>query len=342
MSLIPSANPSFRRKLAYGSASFVVLFLIGLGVMAKNGWLMSEPGAVATGVSAGPNAVPPMPTPEQVTHESLREYVHSGSRLLAIEDAAHGWEADLAPRPWGDGLLRSNDIQIIRDIFDGSITPDAATNEYQRADAAPEGTLGGGGLDATDVQQVKNYVAVLDPMLRAGGPTSAPPPPPPAPPPGGENRPGMVAESTVPVVPGLERGIRVGTAAGRRGQTVTVPVLMNLRLGEVAASFTLEYDAARFSNPRVSLGPNLHPTTILTVNTRQPGKIGLLIDANASFVSLPVELPFILVTFDVRSTAAVGSTAISLTSSLVKQAVADRGANLLTTRYTNGSVSVTQ
>lgn len=117
---------------------------------------------------------------------------------------------------------------------------------------------------------------------------------------------------------------------------------MNLRLGEVAASFTLEYDAARFSNPRVSLGPNLHPTTILTVNTRQPGKIGLLIDANASFVSLPVELPFILVTFDVRSTAAVGSTAISLTSSLVKQAVADPGANLLTTRYTNGNVSITQ
>ncbi len=117
---------------------------------------------------------------------------------------------------------------------------------------------------------------------------------------------------------------------------------MNLRVGEVATVFTLEYDAARFSNPRVSLGAGLHPTTLLTANTGQPGKIGVVVSTlAASFVTAPIELPFVLVTFDVRTTAAVGSTPISITSSIARQSVADRSANLVPTRYTNGSVSVT-
>lgn len=349
MSLIPSMNPSFRRRLAYGLASFVVLFLIGLGVTAKNGWLRSEPGAVATASSSA--AAPPPPV------QLSKEYIHAGSRLVAVEDAnagssptptpAPGFEGDVAPRPNGTGALPTpygaNDYQQELKFFDGSATP-VPGNEFQRADAAPEGTLGDGCLLADDVAQVTNYVTAQDPIRPTGGPTSlAPvcPPPPPGAIIGEDGKSAMAAESATSV-PGLEREVRVATAIGRRGQTVTLPVLMNLRVGEVATVFTLEYDAARLSNPRVSLGTNLHPTTVLIVNTREPGKIGLVVATEAaSFVTLPVELPLVFITFDVRSTSAIGSTAVNLTSSIAIQSVADRSASLVPTRYTNGSISVT-
>ena len=39
MSLIPSIDPPKRKKLLYGLLAFVLLFLVGLSVFAKNGWL---------------------------------------------------------------------------------------------------------------------------------------------------------------------------------------------------------------------------------------------------------------------------------------------------------------
>src|SRR5438445_5246973 len=103
MSLIPTLDPSKRKRLLYGASAFALLFLIGLGVFAKNGWLphtdalsgkktgwfgrvLSEPGAAATGSKASiwnPFAAPP-PSP---TPQLSKEYIYAGSRLLAVEDA---------------------------------------------------------------------------------------------------------------------------------------------------------------------------------------------------------------------------------------------------------------
>ncbi len=339
MSLTPHPNRFTRRRLAYGLALFTFLSLTVLGAMAGNGWLPSlsgsEPGAVATGLA-------PPPTPGT---SLSREYLYAGQRLLASEDANAptpcNCEGNVASRLNGDHGFFANDRQQEHNFVAGFAVPDPG-NEFQRADAAPEESLGDGCLKANDVQQVENYVAVLDPIRASGGPTKLAHPLNCAPPnPLEEPRPTMVGESATPV-PGPERGVRIGPATGRRGQAVIVPVLMNLRVGETVTVFTLEYDAARFSNPRVALGANLHPTTMLTANTTQPGKIGIVVSTlAASFVTLPIELPFVLVTFDVRSTAAVGSTQIRMTSSIAIQSVADRSASLVPTRYTNGSVSVT-
>ena len=343
MSLTPSVNPSFRRRLAYGFASFALFSLIAVGVMAKNGWLTSEPGAVATGFFTGSRAGSSAPPPSPV--QLSKEYIYAGSRLLAVEDANAptpcNCEGNVASRLNGDHVFLSNDSQQEQNFVAGLAVPDPG-NEFQRADAAPETTLGDGCLKADDIQQVENYVAVLDPIRASGGPTKLALPINCAPPnPYEDGRPAVAGESATPV-PGPERGVRIGPATGRRGQTVTVPVLMNLRVGETATVFTLEYDAARLSNPRVALGTNLHPTTMLTANTTQPGKIGIVVSTlAASFVTLPIELPFVLVTFDVRGTAAVGQAPIRITSSIAIQSVADRSANLVPTRFTDGNISIT-
>ena len=353
MSLTPHPNRFSRRRLAYGLASFALFSLIAVGVMAKNGWLTSEPGAVATGFFTGSRAGSSAPPPSPV--QLSKEYIYAGSRLLAVEDANAGssptptptpnFEADLAPRlTGGNGALDATDMAQWNRYFSGL---DALVgNACQRADVAPLVSFGDGNFaTAPDQQLMQNYIVGNHPLTAAGGPSC------------GGNRPaidedssaeadraknaGTAAESATPV-PGPEREVRIGPATGRRGQAVIVPVLMNLRVGETVTVFTLEYDAARLSNPRVALGTNLHPTTMLTINTTQPGKIGVVVSTlAASFVTLPVELPFVLVTFDVRSTAAVGQAPITITSSIAIQSVADRTATLVPTRYTNGNVSVT-
>ena len=89
------ASMTNRSKLLYGTAVFVFVMLVGIGVFAKNGWFPStdplsgkktgwfgsEPGAVATGFNQ-PNAPPPSGTPQL-----SKEYIWAGSRLLAVEDA---------------------------------------------------------------------------------------------------------------------------------------------------------------------------------------------------------------------------------------------------------------
>lgn len=76
-----------RKRLLYGFVAGVLVTLIGIGVMASNGWLGSEPGAAATGFRPlNPFTPPPSsPTP---TPQLSKEYIHAASsRLVAVVDA---------------------------------------------------------------------------------------------------------------------------------------------------------------------------------------------------------------------------------------------------------------
>lgn len=109
----------------------------------------------------------------------------------------------------------------------------------------------------------------------------------------------------------------------------------------MAVSFTLEYDTAKLSNPRLALSGDLPATAELTTNTNQPGTIGILINALEPFSATPRELRIVLVTFDIRNTASTGSSQLRLTSSLARQSVSDFRANLLMTSYIDGDVTIT-
>ncbi len=131
-------------------------------------------------------------------------------------------------------------------------------------------------------------------------------------------------------------------ATGRRGETVTVPIQMKLERDEVAVAFTLEYDDSRLTNPRVTLGSGLPSSAYLTTNTTQPGKIGILVDAEEPFSSTPRTIRIVYITFDIRTAALTGISPLGLTSSLARQGVADRTAHLVVTSYVSGSISVIQ
>ncbi len=359
MSLIRAFKPKRPRRLFLGLGISLAVLLIALGVFASNGWLpRTDP---ITGKKFGwfgkelprnaasswnPFAAPlPGGTPQL-----SKEYIYAGGRLLAVEDAnaggatptptPYGFEGDVAPRNLGDGTVDSTDVTQERRFVTGLDTPDPNTNEFQRADAAPFATLGDAAIDSSDVIQVRRYTTGLDPMTPAGGPT------------GQGNAPesliennGQKAEKSIvgsQIEAAANRELRVMPATGRRGETVTVPIQMKLERDEVAVAFTLEYDDSRLTNPRVTLGSGLPSSAYLTTNTTQPGKIGILVDAEEPFSSTPRTIRIVYITFDIRTAALTGISPLGLTSSLARQGVADRTAHLVVTSYVSGSISVIQ
>lgn len=353
MSLKPSIASAKRQKLLYGLGASVLVFLITLGIFASNGWLpKTDPN---TGKKTGwfgkelpANAsstwnpfAAPLPS---ATPSLSKEYLYAGGRLLAVEDAnagaspsptPHGLEGDVAPRTLGDSTFLATDTTQERRFVSGLDTPDPATNEFQRADMAPLSTLGNCSIDSSDVVQVRRYVSGLDAPRAAGGPTEQ----------CGSRSPteteGKETASSNAATPS-NRGVRIGPGTGSRGQTVTLPVFMKMDRDEMAVAFTLEYDSTRLSNPRIEMNTQLPASSVLTTNTTQPGKIGLLIDAEQPLSSTPRELRIVFVTFDVRSNALTGSTPINITSSLAIKSVSDGQARLLVTNYTGGAISVIQ
>jgi hypothetical protein len=66
--------------------------------------------------------------------------------------------------------LQAGDLPRERRSVAGLDSPDGGP-EFQRADAAPTSSLGDGHVQANDLSQVRRYVAGIDPLTPAGGPT---------------------------------------------------------------------------------------------------------------------------------------------------------------------------
>ncbi|MGH7186011.1 MAG: choice-of-anchor D domain-containing protein, partial [Pseudomonadota bacterium] len=149
---IALARPSGQTFSAGTRQIVVVTFSIAAGATAP-----------ATGIGFGDQPVP-------------REVVNAGANALPTAFTggaiaiAQGFEADVAPRPNGNGSVSIADwVQIGRFVagLDG-ISPGS---EYQRADCAPRDSKGNGNLTVADWVQAGRYAAGLDPTVAAGGPT---------------------------------------------------------------------------------------------------------------------------------------------------------------------------
>ncbi len=84
---------------------------------------------------------------------------------------AGGLEGDVATGHTGDGLLRPDDVETVRQFAVGTKVQSSLHNEFQRADSAPRATKGDGLITAADVVQAKRFVAGMDSPKSAGGPT---------------------------------------------------------------------------------------------------------------------------------------------------------------------------
>ncbi|MFZ1700812.1 MAG: hypothetical protein WBO10_15110 [Pyrinomonadaceae bacterium] len=239
---------------------------------------------------------------------------------------AAGFEGDVTPRPNGNGSVISGDVIQLRRFATGLDNPSIDPNEFQRADVAPRLTFGDGIINSGDVIQARRYATGLDPATPSAGPT------------GPTTAIGMLSSVFENVF--SRREIRVSPQKPSGDGTVTVALEILANGDEMATGFTIEYDSAKLSNPRLSLAEGSPRSAVLTVNINEAGKIGVLIDAAEAFIASAVPKRFLMVTFDVAPSS-TGETPISLTSNLAAKATADANGNTLTVRYLYGSVDVT-
>jgi hypothetical protein len=243
-----------------------------------------------------------------------------------------GLEGDVASRPNGDGFLLSNDVAVIRQMVVGVITPDPGTNEFQRADCAPRATSGDGILSSGDTIQTRRYVAGLDPQQPAGGPMA------PALPNFGGDRPdsGNSYEDTKP------RTLRVVSANVTPGGKATVSIEMTGRGDELAASFTLQFDPTKLSGPRVELGPDVSPGTVLTVNTGSAAKgtLAILLDSNEPVNRSTWTPKLVTITFDVAQSAQAGPTSLTFSDTVARRSMSDADGNSILSNFEDGVLNI--
>jgi hypothetical protein len=222
----------------------------------------------------------------------------------------------------------STDVTQVRRFATGLDSPNPSFNEAQRADSAPRSTNGDGIINSGDVVQTRRYATGLDPQTPASGPTS----------------PAIIPDALSGLFESIRsfffgREMSVGAVEAFAGERVEVPIEFTPYGDETALSFTLEYDASRLSNPRVSLADGSPAGASLTVNTNNVGRVGVLIDSSESMIASATPRRIIVVTFDVLDGTA-RDTAVRLTNSLAPKSVSNGDADPLETRYVDGVVTI--
>jgi len=284
---------------------------------------------IAAGAPLGPTPIAfgDIPSPRGISDalgNTLTAQYTDG--IVTVGTASAGFEGDVTPRANPDGIVLSTDVTQLRRFATGLDTLNPAVNEGQRADCAPRATFGDNIVNSGDVVQGRRYATGLDPLTPAAGPMVT----------------SIVAESVFGWFDDLYaylfgRELRVGSVKANDGVRVTVPIELVSYGNESALSFTLEYEADELSRPRVELGDLAAPDSVLTVNSNEPGRIGILIDSAESIKASASARPVVLVTFDV-SADAKGGTPIFLTGSLASQSLSDPDGNSLPMRYLDGGV----
>jgi hypothetical protein len=232
-------------------------------------------------------------------------------------------EGDLSNRNTGNGVVDSTDLTILRQIATGSLTPDPAYNEFQRADVSPSATKGDGQVDSTDVAQERQYAAGNAAAPHADGPyvgTVVP-----------------IGPIAPPANSATRRAMHIGSTSTSNGNRITIPVELTAQGDETAASFTLNFDSSRLQNPSVELGTGANTDTVLTSNTARSaeGRVTVLVDGSGTLAAQLVN-----VTFDVAATAASGDTHISFANDPTPSVVSNANGQKLDTSYENGTVTI--
>lgn len=177
--------------------------------------------------------------------------------------AGQGFEADVAPRGTGDGVILSNDVIQVQRFQIGLDEPNQ-TNELQRADSAPFVSHGDDIIQSNDVIQAQRYQIGLEAAQNAAGPgafvaivenqsipsarhkagatenTS------------NETRKTLTEKSIL--APTAPRLLHLQNASGGPGQQVQVNILVDALGDESAYGFTMSFNPAILTNPTTTIG----------------------------------------------------------------------------------------
>ena len=256
----------------------------------------------------------------------------------------------------GDGILSAPDSAQFKRFIAGLDTPctgdgtPGTFNEYQRTDTAPGATLGNGRLDATDQQQIDNYIAVLPAAPAAGGPTA----PIPAPPVDETAARGDKSESNKGDDIGPETGggreFRGVMVTGAPGDFVNYAVELISQGDETVTTLSLQFNQAVLSingtsgtnnNPDVTAGTGANPGTSRTVNATQlaNGRIGVLLDFQGAIAAGTRQV--VVFRFRILPGTAAGTYPVTFVDQPIVRSTSNAAAQSLTAKYTASNVTVT-
>jgi hypothetical protein len=244
---------------------------------------------------------------------------------------AQGIEADVAPRPGGNGTVSATDVSQIRRFAVGLDTFDGLNNEFQRADCAPYATLGNGSLAATDVTQARRYQLGNDPAQPAGGangPASFAPVAP---------KQGDAPENATQALPRVVRVINASTSAGSQ---VTVTLQVDAEGDENNYGFSLDYTTSILSNPVVTIGTDATGGNVLANTSTMPGKIGFSVDFGGGTMPAGNGKQLVTVRFDVAANAPAGQTPLTFSDTPAFRETSNLAAQPLATTYQDGFVTI--
>ena len=266
---------------------------------------------------------------------------YDGGTVVAIP----GFEADLMPRPYGNGDGRvtiADWTQTGR--FVASLDAISEGSEFQRADSAPKTTNGDGRLTVADWVLAGRYAAGLDQPVAAGGPSV----------------PGQAATASGQAVKiyqhgtstdslwqihsgeGVEqdvRTIRIRPDLFSRGKENELVIELVSKGDENAIGFSLVFDISQMNYLRTLAGSD-SAGAIVNVNTSQLAQgrigIGLALPTNQSFQSGVRQI--VRIVFAVPNGGTVNNTTIGLIDQPVAREVVDSTANILPVVYAAGEV----
>ncbi len=253
-------------------------------------------------------------TPINFSDQPVRREVVAvnGATLPARYEAGvvtiiQGYEADVSPRPNGNGTLTVSDwTQLGR--FAVGLDTAANGNEFQRADCAPLATFGDGVISVADYVQAGRYAAGLDPIVAAGGPTAP--------------NARLAADSARRAVGDA------GMIKLNRASADVLVVECDARGGENAFGFSLNFDPAQWRFVSAEIGRDAAGAA-LYVNSSQAGRgrIGFALALPAG-ASLPVGARQIVIA-RFQSLSGGGASTIEFGDLPVRREAVDARANSL-------------
>ncbi|GEM_PF-1879959 len=242
----------------------------------------------------------------------------------AVTIGAAGYEADVAPRPNGNGSVTITDwVQIGRFVV-GQDTP--SSGEFQRADTAPRESRGNGSLTITDWVQAGRYAAGLDAPTPSGGPASQ----------GGQ---GLMAKSRHARADAAmnARAVRISSDYFERGQQSSVVIELDAEGNENALGFSLDFDPAQLRFVSVTAGRDATGVT-LNVNTSQAseGSVGLALALPAGQTIPAGQRQIIVINFAVAAEGVVTAATLNFGDQPVMRELSDANANSLPASFNGG------
>ncbi|MGI8641324.1 MAG: right-handed parallel beta-helix repeat-containing protein [Pyrinomonadaceae bacterium] len=260
--------------------------------------------------------------------------------------AGTGSEADVSPRPNGNGAVSSTDVSVIQGFQLGLGLP-YQSNEFQRADCAPFNSRGDGRISSIDVSQAQAYQlgfnlaldgtlqAAAGPIAPAGGASTFEP--------DTMTNYGETNQANVQSDVQASREVRVVNSSAGIGQTITVPIEVDAVGDESVYGFSLSYDSTKLSNPVVTIG---RAGGSVSSNTSQAGIVGISVSFGGGTIAAGNNQRLMNIRFSVAADATTGTPLLAFTDTLAFREVASSASNsggvqALATRFTDGVLTIT-